>query len=401
LEFISAFRLLTFGFASAAVAKLLLLLLGASLAALAAHGASQIIAFGDNSYGQTNVPPNLTNVVAIAAGSAQRLALNADGTVVAWGVQPGGINVPVGLTNVVAIAGNGYSSLALIADGTLVAWGDDLRQTNIPPGLSSVVAVSVGPLHSLALKSDGTVVAWGDSQYGQRNVPAGLTNVVAIAAGGAHSLALKSDGTVVAWGDNQHGQRNVPAGLTNVVAIAAGGASSLALNADGTVVAWGGVGFKGIGVVPATVPSGLSNVVAIVVGGANLALKGDGTLFAWAALNFQQEIPLPGGLTNIAAIASAGNPSEYGPTAPPDGLALVGEGPPVIQASMTNPGRDTNGFNCSLPSQSGRVFRLEYKDSLADTNWTALPLVAGNGSVLTLTDSTTIGDQRFYRVRRW
>ena len=60
-----------------------------------------------------------------------------------------------------------------------------------------------------------------------------------------------------------------------------------------------------------------------------------------------------------------------------------------------------DGFRVSLPTQSGRVYRLEYKHSLADADWTALPLVAGTGHERTLTDPTATGAQRFYRVRRW
>ena len=54
-------------------------------------------------------------------------------------------------------------------------------------------------------------------------------------------------------------------------------------------------------------------------------------------------------------------------------------------------------------TESGRVYRLEYKNSLADPNWTALPLVAGNGRMLQLTDPTATTNMRarFYRVRRW
>ena len=53
-------------------------------------------------------------------------------------------------------------SLALNRDGTVVAWGfDSDGQTDIPDGLSKVVSISGGIAHSLALREDGTVVAWG------------------------------------------------------------------------------------------------------------------------------------------------------------------------------------------------------------------------------------------------
>ena len=64
-----------------------------------------IVAWGNNQYGQTRVPPDLTNVVKLAADGSHSLALRADGTVAAWGDNSyGQTNVPAGLSNVVAIA---------------------------------------------------------------------------------------------------------------------------------------------------------------------------------------------------------------------------------------------------------------------------------------------------------
>ena len=98
------------------------------------------------------------------------LALKSDGTVVAWG---GGLatDVPADLSNVVAVAAGRYHSLALKNDGTVVAWAFGLA-TNVPSGLNNVVAVAAGWQHSLAVKNDGTVVAWGSGTA--TNVPAGL-----------------------------------------------------------------------------------------------------------------------------------------------------------------------------------------------------------------------------------
>ncbi len=231
---------------------------------LALQSSGTVAAWGNNYYGQLNLPAALSNVVAIDAGYAHSLALQSNGTVVAWGYNGyGATNVPAGLSNVVAIAAGYYHSLALEANGTVVAWGyNGYGETNVPAGLSNVVAVAAGYYHSLALEADGTVVAWGNNTAGETNVPPGLSSVVAIAAGYYHSLALEADGTVVAWGDNYYGQLNVPEELSNVVAIAGGGYHSLALQSNGTVVAWGGNGS-----VQTNVPAGLSNVVVIAAGG--------------------------------------------------------------------------------------------------------------------------------------
>jgi len=153
------------------------------------------------------------------------VALKQDGTVVAWGDNTvGQTSLPAGLSNVVAVAAGYYHSLALRSDGTVVAWGNNgSGQTNVPAGLSNVVAIAGGDSHSLALRSDGTVVAWGANYSDQTAVPAALSNVVAIASGPSHSLALQKDGTILAWGSNDHGQTDVPAGLSYVTAISAGG----------------------------------------------------------------------------------------------------------------------------------------------------------------------------------
>ncbi len=189
--------------------------------------------------------------------------------------------------------------------------------------------------------------AWGSDAYGQTNIPPGLGNVIAIAAGGYHNLALKADRTVVAWGRNLEHQTNVPASLGNVVAIAAGQYHSLALKADGTVVAWGS-GTQG----QTNIPAGLSNVVAIAAG-------------------------------------------EY------HSLALMGNGPPVLQALAVNPTVGSNGFSLTVPSQSGHVYVLQYKNSLTDPNWISLPLIPGNGGPLLLADPSPPNSQRFYQVQQW
>src|SRR5207244_1535234 len=77
-----------------------------------------------------------------------------DGAVVAWGHNLyGQTSVPPGLSNVVGIAAGGYHSLALRSDGTIVAWGDNsFGQTNVPTGLRDVVAIAAGRAHSLALE---------------------------------------------------------------------------------------------------------------------------------------------------------------------------------------------------------------------------------------------------------
>jgi len=221
-----------------------------------------------------------------------------------------------------------------------------VNAATVPAGLSNVVAIAAGDFGSVALKADGTVVAWGGL-----SVPGGVSNITAIAAGGAHVLGLNTDGTVVAWGENFQGQANVPVGLSNVVSIAAGNFHSCALRADGTVICWGSY-YTGTSYVPA---------VAIPV------------------------------LTNVVAIA-AGSDHD---------LALLGQSLPTPQVRIPDPQRSNSIFSISVPTQSGRVYRLESQDQLTIGGWNALPLISGSGFTEFLADTNASSAQRFYRVRSW
>jgi hypothetical protein len=296
-----------------------------AVAQLVAAPSSPVIAWGDNSEGQTRVP-SLENVIAVAAGAEHSLALTSAGTVVAWGDNTSGqTTVPTGaLTGVTQIAAGFNHNVVRKSDGTLLAWGaSGYGRTTIPGGITTATKVAAGSLHSLALLQNGTVVAWGDTTFGQSYVPGSLTGVTAIAAGESHSLAL-SAGTVVAWGSNAAGQTTVPtAALSGITAIAAGWNHSLALKSDGTVLAWGlSTGGQ------TTVPVGLSGVIGIAAGDAySLALKSDGTLIAWG---FEAPVTsVPGGATEVASIAAGGTHA----------LALRAETVPVELASLDYAGR--------------------------------------------------------------
>ncbi len=288
---------------------------------------SQLVMWGDNGYGQMNVPPGLSNVLAVACGAYHSLALRADGSVAAWGRNDNNqTNVPPSLSVARFIAVGDYHNLVVRSNGTVAAWGwNSDGQTNVPPGLSNVAAAAGGPYHSLVLRRDGSMVAWGRNNNGQTNIPTGLSNVVAISAGADHNVALRADGTVFAWGLNTSGQTNVPAGLDKVVAISSVGTHTLALRENGLVAAWG-THWNGFSEDSITVPADLSNVVAIAAGhAADLALKSDSTVRGWGN-NFYVDTTVPAGLTNISAIAAGGG----------HWLAVQGGGAPSLLMGLAN-----------------------------------------------------------------
>ncbi len=310
----------------------------ASVAGLSLQGASTlhaggtVVAWGQNSYQQTNVPVGLVNIQAIAAGSDTNatsrgfsMALKPDGNISVWGdnnfFEP---NVPAPASNIIAIAAGEYHGVALRTDGRVFAWGrNNFFQTNVPNVLASnVVAIAAGASagdFSLALRSDGTVVGWGNNSFGQTNVSASATNAVALAAGAAHGMALRADGSVVAWGLGGQGQLAIPPNATSIVAIAAGSYHCLALRTNGTVAAWGHNVFG-----QASVPPTATNVVAIAAGDQHsLALRRDGTLLIWGNTNTYGFFP-PAGLSNVVGIASAAR----------HGLAIMGDGSPGITVPL-------------------------------------------------------------------
>ena len=198
-----------------------------------------------------------------------------------------------------------------------------------------------------ALRRDGTVWTWGDGDSGQlgngqwtnSDAPVqavGLSNIVAIAVPsfGDFDLALDASGRVWSWGANDYGQlglddglfedEDTPAvipGLTNIVAIAGGSGHALALKSDGTVWAWGDNAYGDLGDNSdegrddAEPVSGLTNAIAITSGDCHcFAICADGTVRGWG-LNEDWELGignaddqwLPVSVTNLTnAVALSG-----------------------------------------------------------------------------------------------
>jgi alpha-tubulin suppressor-like RCC1 family protein len=277
----------------------------------------------------------IKEAVSVAAGVEHAAAVLSDGSVWAWGRNDRGQigdgttmprTRPVKVKNISTakkVDLGWYHSLALLEDGSVRAWGRnyygqlgngrtvDASTPVIVLDIPGTVQVAAGWYHSLALLNDGTVRAWGWDHKGQlgngkaKDSPKprpvqGLADVKAASGGMYHSVALKNDGTVWAWGSNEYGQvgseggsgeQHVPVqvkGLDGVKDISAGMHFTLALKNDGTVWAWGRNDYGQLGTdkfplseKPVEVP-GLKGIRAVAAGAHHaVAMDSVGVLWLW------------------------------------------------------------------------------------------------------------------------
>jgi alpha-tubulin suppressor-like RCC1 family protein len=258
----------------------------------------------------TPVEVSVSDVVSVAVGLSHMLVSTSDGLVYAWG----------------------YNLDGQLGTGSTADAAEPVQVTFT--GLTGkIVAVSAGEIHSLALDDQGNVWAWGDNSSGQlgdgtyedssspQKVDFGEPVViVAMDAGNDasappeyYSLALDDQGNLWGWGSNAHDQLGesvlalerslVPRKLeyiSDVASVSAGWRFVVAVDQDGRAWAWGdgSQGALGDGVcgdhasyLPVAVMTddttqlaGVSEVSATKGGYQfTLALKTDGTVWAWGA----------------------------------------------------------------------------------------------------------------------
>jgi len=283
-------------------------------------------------------PDEGTSKMRSITGSAlNTVALKRDGSLWNWGLEapyqtfpgtqislahPRFFTVPKPVQNglgwTAVSARNEQTTLVLREDGSLFTFGQLLLTSAARQSLLSDhdwISATAGDRHVVALKIDLSLWVWGANDSGQLGdgtttnrtspVRVGTDNDwVAVAAGSSHSVALKKEGSLWAWGENSSGQlgdgtnvnRTTPVriGVDNDWRkIAAGGLHTVALKRDGSLWTWGANGSGELGdgtnerkLSPERIGSE-NEWIAITAGGGlggdgySLALKRDGSLWAW------------------------------------------------------------------------------------------------------------------------
>lgn len=289
--------------------------------------------FGGQQYWKKAIPSDAINTM---------LALSWDGSIWAVGNNANGVYGGGYLGNEVylhtATVSGQYTDvafstfvLAVNQDGSLWSWGNNAngklghnniiyRSSPVQVGTStdwSQVAANV--FMGAAVKTDGTLWTWGANSSGQlghgnlttysspRQVGTD-TNWAQVELGTFHTVALKTDGTLWGWGGNDYGElgdganvkRSSPVqigSLTNWSKIAKihGGEHTVAIKTDGTLWAWGSNSYGQMGHNDVTVyrspmqVGALTNWQKVSTGDYHvLAIKTDGTLWSWGQNQYGQ-----------------------------------------------------------------------------------------------------------------
>jgi len=191
----------------------------------------------------------------IAAGAAHTVVLRADGTVAAFGDNTYGQTEVSGWTNVVCVAAGANHTLGLTADGRVLACGDNTYGQTDVALFSGVKAVAAGDHDTVLLLGSGEVITAGYHEYaftpGVQRIWAGSYGVIAETSLGLEAshggLALQGTYETIALsrgyavGVDAQGNMHATTGLvpawSGVKRVAAGENAVLALTEDGQVLA--------------------------------------------------------------------------------------------------------------------------------------------------------------------
>lgn len=227
------------------------------------------------------------------------------------------------------IANKSIRNFGLKSDGTLWYWGGSIpangsndwtitrppSQTetyyNIPSYGDGSYDLSCGSAHVAIITYSGSLVSWGNNYFGQigdgtttrrteLTLPiTGNSGWKKVSCGANNTSAIKTDGTLWAWGLNNYGQLgdgtaiNKSSPVQNILTgnnwnqVASGYEHTLAIKTDGTLWAWGRNDYGQLGdgtVIDRSSPVQLPGNTWQKISAGNkhsAAIKTDGTLWLW------------------------------------------------------------------------------------------------------------------------
>jgi len=274
----------------------------------------------------------MDDAIAVSAEWYRSWAIKSDGSLWGWGdiseligeasdtYQPSPIKI---MEDVVAISSALNSSLVKKEDGNI--WTVEYEPTKV---MEDVTAISVGGInYTLAIRSDGSLWAWGsmaveapplDQSY-YPNIfhiesPIKIMeDVIAVSIGGNRAMAITSDSALWGWGSGillEDGIKTTSFApvriMENVVAVSAGLWYTMVIKNDGSLWAWGDNWFGQLGdgtreyrIYPVKIMENVASVSTRSWDGHfnpgwgwsvthTLAVKNDGTLWAWGSNNYGQ-----------------------------------------------------------------------------------------------------------------
>jgi len=225
-----------------------------------------------------------------------------------------------GLSTVITPVAEGYATITATASGKTASC--TVRVVNKPKLIAKFARTTfdIGYTSSMAIKADGTLWGWGNNQYGKlgngntsvQNNPVqearSATTWAYMSHGYQHSAAIRTDGTLWAWGYNNAGQLGTAGttsqqtgpvqvgSATDWAVVAVGDSHTMAIKTNGTLWAWGANSNGQLGTGNTTsVTNGPVQVgtakdwVAIECGASfTVALKDYGAVYAWGSNAYGQ-----------------------------------------------------------------------------------------------------------------
>lgn len=325
------------------------------------------------------------------------IGTGADGPVLALVVQPDGK----------ILLGGTFSTINHISRTNIARLkGDGSLDTDFDPG-TGVGSDNFPTVNSLGLQSDGKVVIGGafDAVNGEpRNNIARLNTNGVVDAGfvpnvgvggagllaGVNALGIQSDDKILICGDFTSVAGSP---RTNIARLTAAGSVDVTFN-------------------PAAVADSAVSAVAVDNNG-RILIGGFFTHVNGTPQNYIARLSNVGGLDSRFDPGTGPNDAVYTTAIQTNGRALIGgvfatfNSTPRhaiarlkgdVSVRLFNPTHSVTTFSASVATELGYNYVLEYKDSISDSTWTALPAVAGDGTIRPLIDPSASVPRRFYRA---